>query len=156
MGLFTKDIRIASPLSGQCLPLKDVKDEAFSQEMLGKGVAVKPSEGLVTAPFDGEVCVFYESGHALCLKSDKGIEMLIHVGVDTVRMEGKGFEPQVSQGQKVKKGDILLRFDLQAIAQAGFDDTVPVIICNWNDFAGITCQEEGCVSAGDVLIRLKK
>ncbi|ETT32863.1 hypothetical protein BK147_32355 [Paenibacillus sp. FSL R7-0337] len=131
------DTIIGSPMKGQVVPLSAVKDEAFSSEALGKGVAIVPTEGKVYAPVDGIMTNIFPSGHALGITSVKGVEVLIHVGQDTVKLKGKHFKPVVKQGQPVKKGDLLLEFDIDEIKAAGFDITTPVIISNTAEFSGV-------------------
>lgn len=111
---------IASPLTGEVKALEEVEDEAFSSGALGQGVAILPSEGKLYAPCDGEVVTFFPTGHAIGIVSDGGAEILIHVGMDTVKLDGEGFTPKVAQGAKVKKGDLLLEFDIAKITGAGY------------------------------------
>lgn len=128
---------ILSPLSGYTLPLANVPDETFASGLLGQGAAIVPNVGAVYAPFDGEVGSFFKTGHALGLLSQSGIELLIHVGIDTVKLDGLYFTPQVKQGDTFKAGDLLLTFDLEKIIEAGFDLTTPVIISNSDDYAAV-------------------
>lgn len=122
--------KIQSPIEGVTLDLADVNDSTFSTGVLGKGIAILPTKGEVVAPFDGTVDVFFETHHALGLKSDDGVEMLIHVGLETVNLQGKYFTPKVKAKDKIKKGDILLQFDIEAIKNEGYDIVTPVIITN--------------------------
>lgn len=129
LGLFKKKpIRIASPIQGRCIDLTDVEDQVFSQKMVGEGFAVVPSIGEVVAPFDGEVILVFHTHHALGLKSKDGIELLIHVGLDTVELNGEGFEAVVKVGDQVKKGDLLLKFDLKELIAKNIIVTSPVVI----------------------------
>ena len=153
--LFRSDETIVSPIVGQMVDLKDVNDPVFSSGAMGQGVAVKPSEGVVYAPADAEVTIAFATGHAYGLKTTKGAEILIHVGIDTVSMNGDGFDQKVAQGDKVKAGDVLGTFDAAKIAAAGLDDTTMVIITNTADYASVTPVAEGTVAKGDAVIELK-
>ena len=149
------DETIVSPIVGQMVDLKDVNDPVFSSGAMGQGVAVKPSEGVVYAPADAEVTIAFATGHAYGLKTTKGAEILIHVGIDTVSMNGDGFDQKVAQGDKVKAGDVLGTFDAAKIAAAGLDDTTMVIITNTADYASVTPVAKGTVTKGDAVIELK-
>ena len=149
------DETIVSPIVGQMVDLKDVNDPVFSSGAMGQGVAVKPSEGVVYAPADAEVTIAFATGHAYGLKTTKGAEILIHVGIDTVSMNGDGFDQKVAQGDKVKAGDVLGTFDAAKIAAAGLDATTMVIITNTADYASVTPVAEGTVAKGDAVIELK-
>ena len=149
------DETIVSPIVGQMVDLKDVNDPVFSSGAMGQGIAVKPSEGVVYAPADAEVTIAFATGHAYGLKTAKGAEILIHVGIDTVSMNGDGFDQKVAQGDKVKAGDVLGTFDAAKIAAAGLDDTTMVIVTNTADYASVTPVAEGTVAKGDAVIELK-
>ena len=149
------DETIVSPIVGQMVDLKDVNDPVFSSGAMGQGVAVKPSEGVVYAPADAEVTIAFATGHAYGLKTANGAEILIHVGIDTVSMNGDGFDQKVAQGDKVKAGDVLGTFDTAKIAATGLDDTTMVIVTNTADYASVTPVAEGAVAKGDVVIELK-
>ncbi|MGT2929389.1 sucrose-specific PTS transporter subunit IIBC [Streptococcus dentasini] len=146
---------IYAPLDGQTVDLSGVNDPVFSSGAMGKGIAVKPSGNTVVSPVDGLVQIAFETGHAYGLKSDNGAEVLIHIGVDTVSMDGKGFEQKVKANQKVKKGDVLGTFDSEAIAEAGLDNTTMVIVTNSADYAEVTPVANGDVKAGADLIAVK-
>lgn len=129
LGIFKKKpILITSPIKGELIELKDVKDQVFSQKMVGDGFAVIPSIGEVYAPFDAEVLLVFHTNHALGLKSKDGIELLIHVGLDTVELNGEGFVSYIKAGDQVKKGDKLLSFDLKGLIAKGVDMTSPIVI----------------------------
>ena len=149
------DETIVSPIVGQMVDLKDVNDPVFSSGAMGQGVAVKPSEGVVYAPADAEVTIAFATGHAYGLKTTKGAEILIHVGIDTVSMNGDGFDQKVAQGDKVKAGDVLGTFDTAKIAATGLDDTTMVIVTNTADYASVIPVAEGVVAKGDAVIELK-
>lgn len=149
------DETILSPIVGSIVDLKDVNDPVFSSGAMGQGIAVKPSEGVVYAPADAEVTIAFATGHAYGLKTAKGAEILIHVGIDTVSMNGDGFDQKVAQGDKVKAGDVLGTFDAAKIAAAGLDDTTMVIVTNTADYASVTPVAEGAVTKGEAVIELK-
>ncbi|MDG4696790.1 PTS beta-glucoside transporter subunit IIABC [Providencia sp. CRE-3FA-0001] len=128
---------ILSPMSGRTLPLNEVPDETFASGLLGQGTAIIPNIGAVYAPFDGEVASFFKTGHALGLLSQSGIEVLIHVGIDTVKLDGLYFTPEVKQGDTFKAGDLLLTFDLEKIIESGYDVTTPIIVSNSDDYAAV-------------------
>ncbi len=155
VALVLADETIVSPIVGQMFDLKDVNDPVFSSGAMGQGIAVKPSEGVVYAPADAEVTIAFATGHAYGLKTAKGAEILIHVGIDTVSMNGDGFDQKVAQGDKVKAGDVLGTFDAAKIAAAGLDDTTMVIVTNTVDYASVTPVAEGTVAKGDAVIELK-
>ncbi len=146
---------VTSPVSGEVVILSQVEDQAFSSEALGKGVAVVPSEGIVVAPFDGVVTALYPSRHAVGLTSQQGIECLIHIGMDTVNLGGAHFENKVSQGDAVKKGQVLVEFDIETIAKAGYSVTTPVVISNTASYLDVfAAKESGMVERGEDLIKI--
>lgn len=134
--LVNKEI-LVSPLKGDVVALSEVKDAAFSSGALGKGVAITPVEGKVFAPADGTLTTLFPTSHALGITTDKGAEILIHVGMDTVQLEGKYFTPKVKQGEKIKKGQLLLEFDINAISKAGFSTVTPVIVTNSDNYLDV-------------------
>ena len=150
-----QDETVVSPIVGQSVALSDVNDPVFSSGAMGQGLAIKPSEGVVYAPADAEVTIAFGTGHAYGLKTANGAEILIHVGIDTVTMNGEGFEQKVSQGDKVKTGDVLGTFEIEKIAAAGLDDTTMVIVTNTADYASVTPVAEKTVAKGDAVIELK-
>ena len=150
-----QDETVVSPIVGQTVALSDVNDPVFSSGAMGQGLAIKPSEGVVYAPADAEVTIAFGTGHAYGLKTANGAEILIHVGIDTVTMNGEGFEQKVSQGDKVKVGDVLGIFEIEKIAAAGLDDTTMVIVTNTADYASVTPVAEKTVAKGDAVIELK-
>lgn len=146
---------IQTPIVGDVVALENVNDPVFSSGAMGQGIAVKPSQGVVYAPADAEVSIAFATGHAYGLKTANGAEILIHVGIDTVTMNGEGFEQKVAQGDKVKAGDVLGTFDSSKIAAAGLDDTTMVIVTNTADYASVTPVASGSVVKGDVIIEVK-
>lgn len=150
------DETVVSPLAGQVVALEDVNDPVFSSGAMGKGLAVKPSEGVVYAPADAEVTIAFETGHAYGLKTTDGAEILIHIGIDTVSLEGKGFDQKVAQGARVKAGDVLGHFDASVIEEAGLDTTTMVIVTNTADYASVDALASGTVAKGDAFLKLSK
>lgn len=150
-----QDETILTPIVGETVALSDVNDPVFSSGAMGQGIAVKPSEGVVYAPADAEVTIAFATGHAYGLKTANGAEILIHVGIDTVSMNGDGFDQKVSQGAKVKAGDVLGTFDSAKIAAAGLEDTTMVIVTNTADYASVTPVATGSVAKGDAVIEVK-
>ena len=146
---------IQTPIVGDVVALENVNDPVFSSGAMGQGIAVKPSQGVVYAPADAKVSIAFATGHAYGLKTANGAEILIHVGIDTVTMNGEGFEQKVSQGDKVKAGDVLGTFDSNKIAAAGLDDTTMVIVTNTADYASVTPVASGSVVKGDAIIEVK-
>ena len=144
-----------TPIVGDVVALADVNDPVFSSGAMGQGIAVKPSQGVVYAPADAEVSIAFPTGHAFGLKTTDGAEVLIHVGIDTVSMNGDGFEAKVTQGDKVKAGDVLGTFDSNKIAAAGLDDTTMVIVTNTADYASVAPVATGSVAKGDAVIEVK-
>lgn len=140
------DEKLHSPIVGEVVALSEVNDPVFSSGVMGQGIAVKPSKGVVYAPADAEIAITFPTGHAYGLKTDNGAEILIHVGIDTVSLNGKGFEAKVSQGDRVRAGDIIGTFDSEVIAANGLDDTTMVIITNTMDYAEVTPIASGSVT----------
>ena len=140
------DEKLRSPIVGEVVALSEVNDPVFSSGVMGQGIAVKPSKGVVYAPADAEIAIAFPTGHAYGLKTDNGAEILIHVGIDTVSLNGEGFEAKVSQGDRVRAGDIIGTFDSEVIAANGLDDTTMVIITNTMDYAEVTPIATGSVT----------
>ncbi len=147
---------LVSPLSGDVVALENVNDPVFSSGAMGKGLAVKPSEGVVYAPADAEVTIAFETGHAYGLKTASGAELLIHIGIDTVSMNGNGFEKLVAAGDKVKAGTPIAKFDAAKIAEAGLDDTTMIIVTNTADFAEVSPLAEGTIAHGVEFLKVAK
>lgn len=146
---------VASPLVGQVIPLSEVNDPVFASEAMGKGCAVIPTEGKVYAPFDGTIVGLLDSQHAVGIESENGIEILIHVGMDTVKLNGKHFTCHIEDGQHVKCGQLLLEFDIDAIKKEGYEVVTPVVITNSDEFTEITTEAAGQVKNDDELLKLK-
>lgn len=147
---------LGAPAKGKAVSLKEVNDPTFAEEMLGKGIAVIPSEGKIFSPADGEVTMVFDTLHAVSITTDAGAEVLIHVGLDTVKLKGKGFTGHVKAGEHVKKGDLLLEVDLENVKSAGYDVITPMLVCNSIEFASVAgvCGRE--VNAGDDVIIIEK
>ncbi len=150
-----RDAVLAAHMNGTVVPMAEVQDEAFSNCILGDGMAVEPSEGKLYAPADGEVDNLFDTHHAIGLVTEDGVEILLHIGINTVELGGKHFEAHVEVGQKVKKGDLLISFDREAIKAAGYLLTTPMIICNTEDYAGVTPLASGEIKAGADLLEVK-
>lgn len=150
----TNNIIIKSPLRGEILKLNDVKDEAFASEIMGKGIAINPEEGRVISPINGTVEMIFRTKHAIGLKSEYGTEILIHIGMDTVKLNGKHFTVHVKEKDKIKIGDILVEFDIESIKKEGYELITPVIITNTMDYLEIVPREIKLVNAGDDIITI--
>ncbi len=149
-------ITVYSPLKGRVIPLSEVKDEAFASGILGQGAAIVPEEGVLYAPADGTISAFFPTGHAVGMSTDEGLELLLHVGMDTVQLEGKGFKPLVQAGDRVKRGQKLLEFDIDLIKNAGYSTVTPVLVANYQNFGGVNIAERAAVksqvTAGEALL----
>ena len=151
-----KEEVLGSPVNGKIVPLSEVSDPTFASEMLGTTVAIEPSDGKIVAPCDGEVINIFETGHAVCLTTQAGGELLIHVGVDTVKLEGKGFTKKVSDGAKVHAGDVLIEANLDTIKEAGYPATTMFILTNADDFGKVEKAELGDVTEGSRIMEISK
>ncbi|EAC5805734.1 PTS beta-glucoside transporter subunit EIIBCA [Listeria monocytogenes] len=151
-----KNEKIYSITSGNVITLQKVNDPIFSEEMMGKGIAIKPDIGEVLAPFDGRVVSVFPTKHAVTLKSDDGLELLIHVGLDTVKLDGDFMESFVEANERIKRGDVLIRFDIHAIERAGYDTVIPVVILNSNSYQNIEVINSFHVNQYDVLMNVTK
>ena len=147
---------LTSPVNGTQIPLSEVADEIFASEMLGTTVAVEPADGKIVAPCDGEVSNIFETGHAVCITTESGGELLIHIGIDTVKMDGKGFTKKVSDGDKVHAGDILVEADLEEIKNAGYQTTTMMILTNTDEFGNVTKAEPAEVKTTSKVMTLIK
>lgn len=151
---YNQPTKLYAPVNGQTLPLTEVKDEVFSSEAMGKGLAFVPSEGLLRAPADGTVVLVFPTGHAIGMQTAAGAEILMHIGMDTVNLQGKGFEILVEKGQAVKAGDPLVKFDLAAIKQAGYDPTMPMVVTNSVKYHEVKAVAKDTVAVGDEVLEL--
>ncbi len=153
-GKSMKKSMIVSPLKGMVKPLSEVEDEAFSSGALGQGIAIEPMEGKLTAPADGTISAFFPTGHAIGMTTEDGAEILMHVGMDTVKLEGKYFTPKAKQGDHVKKGQVLLEFDIQKIKKAGYSTVTPVLITNSDQYTDIVPTDAKQANRGDTILTL--
>lgn len=146
---------IASPITGEVLPIEEIADATFAQKLLGDGLAIVPTEGRLYAPAAGTIQGLQKkTGHALCLTTRSGVEILLHIGQDTVKMEGKGFTLYCEEDQQVEQGDLLVEFDIEAIRAAGHDTTSPIVVLN-TDAYDITKAPRGPIEYGDALLTLR-
>ena len=150
-----KDTVLSACLNGTVVPLADVKDEAFASGALGDGIAIEPTDGELVAPADGEISSTFETHHAVGMTTADGAELLMHIGIDTVKLGGRHFTYLVNEGDKVKKGQPLIRFELEAIKAEGYPVTTPLIVCNTDDSAAVEAKASGTVKQGDALLELK-
>lgn len=151
-----KDAVLSACLNGTVVPLADVKDEAFASGVLGDGIAIEPTDGELVAPADGEISSTFETHHAVGMTTADGAELLMHIGIDTVKLGGKHFTCLVNEGDKVKKGQPLIRFEPEAIKAEGYPVTTPLIVCNTDDYAAVAAKASGTVKQGDALLELKR
>lgn len=151
----SRSIMLYSHLNGKIVNLEDVEDEAFSSKVLGDGIAVEPTEGKLYAPCDGKVDMVFDTKHAINLVSSEGCEILLHIGIDTVKLNGEFFEAHVSDGQEIHRGDLLITFDIDGIRNAGYKTTTPMIICNTDDYSEVSAAVSGSISAGEKIINIK-
>jgi beta-glucoside PTS system EIICBA component len=147
---------IKSPLNGEVFKLADISDSVFASGALGKGVAIKPSEGKLISPVAGTVSALFETQHAIGIVTEHGAELLVHIGMDTVQLEGKFFNAHVAQGDKIEKGQLLIEFDIEAIEKAGYNIFTPVVITNFDQYTSIETAEEGTIQVGKPIIFLEK
>lgn len=152
----TGGIQICAPCAGKLSALQEVKDTTFSTGILGQGVAILPSDGRFYAPADGTVSTIFPTGHAAAIRTKDGAALLLHIGLDTVKLQGKHFTIHAEEGQEVKKGDLLLEADLEAVRAAGYDTVTPIIISNSDAFDKIEPSGAKEVSVGDEILRLMK
>lgn len=153
-GNMFKKIEIASPLKGKVIKLADMKDEAFASGVLGKGAAIVPEEGKVYAPADGEITALFPTLHAMGIKTDEGAELLIHIGLDTVQLNGEGFEAHIKDGDRIQKGQLLISFDKELLESKGYCLETPVLVTNSDEYLEVTKMAEGSVVPGDSLLKV--
>lgn len=147
-------LQIFSPLTGDVIPLAMVNDPTFASEIMGQGVAIRPEEGELCAPFNGQVASVFKTHHSIGLRSEDGIEMLIHIGLDTVKLNGKGFELLVAAGEEMTQGQPLIRFDLQLLSTLGYDTTTPIVITNSDDYFDLIMTNSSRVKSGESLLTM--
>ena len=163
MGLFDKlfsgkpkEMELGAPVAGEAVPIQEVKDPTFGDEILGKGMAIKPTGNQIVSPCDATVDLMFETGHAVSLKGDNGAEILIHVGLETVSLGGKHFKTIAKTGDHVTKGQLLIEFDREAIAAEGLDTITPMVLCNTPDYHAVTAYTGKTVAPGDTVLGLMK
>lgn len=152
LALDIRPLSVYAPVTGTTMPMADIPDPVFASGAMGQTVGIKPDEGVVYAPVSGTVTLITHTLHAIGLESDEGLQILIHLGVDTVKLRGDGLHGFVQQGQHVKAGEPLAVMNLVRIAEAGYSDVVITAVSNSEDFASVTIAEQGCVSAGDRIL----
>ena len=151
-----KPLVITAALEGEAVELKEVNDPAFSEEMFGKGMAIKPTHGKVVAPVKGVVTQMFDTGHAVSITSDEGTEILIHIGLDTVKLKGLHFTACAKNGDKIKVGSDLIQFDLEAIKAEGYDTITPIVVCNTEVYSKFSINTGTNVKYGDSVITLER
>lgn len=150
------ELKVLAPIAGRTIPVTEVGDPTFSEEMLGKGIGILPTGNHVVAPVDGTIILMFDTGHAVSIISDDGIEILVHVGLDTIQLKGTHYTMRVKTGDTVKKGDVLMEFDREGIVAAGYNTVTPVVVCNPDDFEKIEMVTSAEVAELDPIIKLKK
>lgn len=151
-----KGIEIGSPVKGKAVAISQVSDPTFGEEILGKGVAIQPEEGKIYAPADGMIEMLFDTKHAVSMTTTEGVELLVHIGLDTVALKGEHFTAHKGNGDAVKKGDLLISVDLEAVKAAGYDVITPVVVCNTPDYQTVEAVTGSDVNPGDTVLILKK
>lgn len=151
-----KGITIYSPIAGKACSLDEVSDAVFRDKILGDGIAIKPDTGRVVAPADGKINMVFDTKHAVSMITDQGVEVLIHIGIDTVNLKGQFYTTHVKAGDMVKTGDLLIEFDMEKIEEAGFDLITPVVICNTATYSDIIPYSGNTVKEKDKIMLIKK
>ena len=151
-----KGIEIGSPVKGKAVPISKVSDPTFGEEILGKGVAIQPADGKIYAPADGTVEMLFDTKHAVSMTTTEGVELLVHIGLDTVALKGEHFTAHKENGDAVKKGDLLISVDLEAVKVAGYDVITPMVVCNTSDYQTVEEVTGSDVNPGDTVLILKK
>ena len=146
---------LAAPLAGTVVPLTEVSDAMFAGKMLGDGIAIEPTEGRLVSPCDGIVTGVFHTGHMVNIRSDDGCKILLHIGIDTVKLDGRFFSAIARAGDRVRKGDLLVHFDITGLRTAGYQLTAPMIICNSDEYTAVTPVASGVVPAGENMLDLR-
>jgi len=154
-GLKSKKIEIPSPLDGKVIPISGLSDPVFSDDILGRGIAVLPDAGRIVAPVDALITMMFDTGHAVSLETDTGVELLIHIGIDTVKLKGAHYTVHKNTDERVTAGDLLIEFDAKAIIEDGYEVVTPVVVCNPDAFKSISFAPEGPIKEGETLITIK-
>lgn len=150
----SKEIMIGSPVKGKAVLISQVNDPTFGEEILGKGVAIMPEDGKVCAPAAGEINMVFDTLHAFSMTTKEGVELLVHIGLETVGLKGKGFTAHAKAGDKVEKGDLIIMADFDVIKAEGLDTIIPVVVCNTDEFKEIESLAGKDVSAGDDVLKI--
>ena len=148
-----KTISLKAVEDGRTIPMDEVNDQTFAQELLGPGIAIVPSNGTVVSPIDGTIATVMDTKHAVCIQGEDGLELIVHAGLDTVELNGKYYQTYKEIGDQVKAGDVLLEFDLEEITKAGYDVTTPIVITNLGDYKITKCLTGQQVKAGEEVIQ---
>ena len=151
-----KTISLKAVEDGRTIPMDEVNDQTFAQELLGPGIAIVPSNGTVVSPINGTIATVMDTKHAVCIQGEDGLELIVHAGLDTVELNGKYYQTYKEIGDQVKAGDVLLEFDLEEITKAGYDVTTPIVITNLGDYKISKCLTGQQVKAGEEVIQLTK
>ena len=151
-----KTISLKAVEDGRTIPMDEVNDQTFAQELLGPGIAIVPSNGTVVSPINGTIAMVMDTKHAVCIQGEDGLELIVHAGLDTVELNGKYYQTYKEIGDQVKAGDVLLEFDLEEITKAGYDVTTPIVITNLGDYKITKCLTGQQVKAGEEVIQLTK
>lgn len=151
-----KGIEIGSPVKGKAVPISKVSDPTFGEEILGKGVAIQPADGKIYAPADGTIEMLFDTKHAVSMTTTEGVELLVHIGLDTVALKGEHFTAHKENGDAVKKGDLLISVDFEAVKAAGYDVITPMVVCNTSDYQTVEAVTGSDVNPGDTVLILKK
>ena len=151
-----KTISLKAVEDGGTIPMDEVNDQTFAQELLGPGIAIVPSNGTVVSPINGTIATVMDTKHAVCIQGEDGLELIVHAGLDTVELNGKYYQTYKEIGDQVKAGDVLLEFDLEEITKAGYDVTTPIVITNLGDYKITKCLTGQQVKAGEEVIQLTK
>ena len=151
-----KGIAIGAPVKGKAVPISQVSDPTFGEEILGKGVAIQPADGKIYAPADGTIEMLFDTKHAVSMTTTEGVELLVHIGLDTVALKGEHFTAHKGNGDAVKKGDLLISVDLEAVKAAGYDVITPMVVCNTSDYQTVEAVTGSDVNPGDTVLILKK
>ena len=151
-----KTISLKAVEDGRTIPMDEVNDQTFSQDLLGPGIAIVPSNGTVVSPINGTIATVMDTKHAVCIQGEDGLELIVHAGLDTVELNGKYYQTYKEIGDQVKAGDVLLEFDLEEITKAGYDVTTPIVITNLGDYKITKCLTGQQVKAGEEVIQLTK
>ncbi|MFR8426791.1 MAG: PTS glucose transporter subunit IIA [Roseburia inulinivorans] len=149
-------MEIGAPVKGKAVPISQVSDPTFGEEILGKGVAIQPADGKIYAPADGTIEMLFDTKHAVSMTTTEGVELLVHIGLDTVALKGEHFTAHKGNGDAVKKGDLLISVDLEAVKAAGYDVITPMVVCNTSDYQTVEAVTGSDVNPGDTVLILKK